>query len=72
MRGHPETVDYDDDCAYCTERGEHFCSNCNRRICPEHARRAEGEVFCEPLPDETVAHYIRHGRAPACGEGARP
>lgn len=70
MRGHPETVDYGD-CAYCPERAEHHCSSCDRPLCDEHAHRADGERFCEPLPDETVAIYRRTGQAPQCGEGAR-
>lgn len=59
------------DCVYCTEPSVAFCSSCDRPICDEHAHRAEGEVFCEPLPDETVRRYIATGAVPKCGEEAR-
>ena len=68
--GHPETVDYGD-CTYCSARAEYYCSSCNRPLCEDHGHRAEGEVFCEPLPDETVKRYRLTGRVPDCEEGVR-
>lgn len=58
-------------CAYCDEESEYSCSSCDRRICWEHSHSADGERFCEPLPDETVKRYIATGKTPPCGEGAR-